>query len=216
MKSLQLSILALILVIVACAMAFTALKTATDLWYGSFYTFTTIVLLSAVIAARFRRGNEKAFWFGFAVFGWCFFVVGLGPWPNSFDDGGDGMGIALNQNSSSLSRPFLGTLSEAENGRPADNRQNHNEHHRHRSLADHPRHRRRRRRARHPDQETTWPARVGQVADNPGGVGLGHRLCVLDQIRPAIDLVFPERDVQERAIAQTAFATGPGSAPSTD
>jgi hypothetical protein len=98
MKSLQLSILACIVIIVACAIAFTALKTASHVWYSTFYTFTTILLLSAVIAARFRRGNEKAFWFGFAVFGWCFFVLGLEPWPNPLDDEGDGVGIALNRN----------------------------------------------------------------------------------------------------------------------
>ena len=94
MKSLQLPVFALIFIIVACAMAFTALKTASDLWYGAFYTFTTVVLLAAVIAARFRRGNEKAFWFGFAVFGWGFFVLGLNP----FNDEGNGIEIALNRN----------------------------------------------------------------------------------------------------------------------
>ncbi len=98
MRSLQWSILASILTIVALAIAFTALKTASNLWYSTFYTFTTILLLSAVIAARFRRGSEKAFWFGFAVFGWCFFVLGLGPWPSPGDDEGDGIGIAVNRN----------------------------------------------------------------------------------------------------------------------
>ena len=72
MKRLQVSILSVILVTVACALAFTALKTASDFWLSALYTFTTVLLLAAVIAARFRRGNEMAFWFGFAVFGWGF------------------------------------------------------------------------------------------------------------------------------------------------
>lgn len=59
MKSLQLPILALLLIVAACAIAFTALKTASELWYDAFYTFTAAVLLAAVIAARFRRRNEK-------------------------------------------------------------------------------------------------------------------------------------------------------------
>ena len=97
MKSLQLPILALILIVPACAIALTALRTASDLWYGAFYTFTAVLLLFAVIAARFRRGNEKAFWFGFAVFGWAFFVLGLGPWPTmNVDEPDAGIGIALN------------------------------------------------------------------------------------------------------------------------
>jgi hypothetical protein len=56
------------------------------------------LLLAALIAARFRRGNEKAFWFGFAVFGWGFFILGLGPWPTLTEEEPGGMGIVLNQN----------------------------------------------------------------------------------------------------------------------
>ena len=51
-----------------------------DLWFAAVYTFTVVLLLLTVIVARFRRGDEKAFWFGFAVFGWGFFLLGFGPW----------------------------------------------------------------------------------------------------------------------------------------
>jgi hypothetical protein len=98
MKRLQVSILAIVVTIVASALAFAALKTASDLWLSALYTFTTVLLLAAVIAARFRRGDEKAFWFGFAVFGCGFFVMGLGPWPSAFDGENDGTGISLNRN----------------------------------------------------------------------------------------------------------------------
>jgi uncharacterized membrane protein len=96
MKSLQLPILALVLIVAVCAIAFTGLKTALPIWYSAFYTFTVVVLLAAVIAARFRRGNEKAFWFGFAVFGWAFLVLGLGPWPD-VDADPDEANITLNR-----------------------------------------------------------------------------------------------------------------------
>jgi hypothetical protein len=96
MRFLQLPILALVLIVATFAIAFTALKTASELWYDAFYTFTAVVLLAAVFAARFRRRNEKAFWFGFAVFGWAFLVLGLGPWPN-FDGDDDGVAIAVNK-----------------------------------------------------------------------------------------------------------------------
>jgi hypothetical protein len=86
MKRLQVSILTLILIIAACAMAFMALRTASDFWLSALYTFTTVLLLVAVIAARFRRGGEKAFWFGFAVFGWGFFLLGYGPWRTATSD----------------------------------------------------------------------------------------------------------------------------------
>ena len=80
MKRLQISIAALILVIVVFAFVLTALRTASDLWYGDLYTFSAAILLTSVVASRFRRGNERAFWFGFAVFGWGFFLLGSGPW----------------------------------------------------------------------------------------------------------------------------------------
>ena len=43
MKSLKVSILALVLIVVARAMAFTALKTASDLWYGALFAFTAVL-----------------------------------------------------------------------------------------------------------------------------------------------------------------------------
>jgi hypothetical protein len=57
-----------------------------DFWLSALYTFTMVLLLVAVIAARYRRGNEKAFWFGFAVFGWGFFLLGYGPWRTATSD----------------------------------------------------------------------------------------------------------------------------------
>ncbi len=98
MKRFQVSILGLVLIVVACATAFTALRTASYIWYSTLYSFTTVLLLAAVVAARFRRGNEKVFWFGFAVFGWGFFLLGLGPWPDPFEDINYSMGHSLNRN----------------------------------------------------------------------------------------------------------------------
>ena len=98
MKRLQVPILAIVLVVAACAMAFTALRTASKLWYGALYTFTAFLLLTAVLAARLRRGYERAFWFGFAVFGWGFFLLGYRPWMSAFSDHSNPMGQPLNPN----------------------------------------------------------------------------------------------------------------------
>ena len=56
-----------------------------------------IVLLLTVMLARFQRGDEKAFWFGFALFGWSFFLLGFGPWMNLLADG-EGAEELLNPN----------------------------------------------------------------------------------------------------------------------
>ncbi len=98
LPALRVTILAIILGVAACAMAFTALRTASKVWYSVLYTFIAFLLLTAVLASRFRRGNERAFWFGFAVFGWAFFLLGHRPWMSAFGDLADPSGPPLNPN----------------------------------------------------------------------------------------------------------------------
>lgn len=43
-----------------------------------FYTLTIVILLMAVLAARLACAERRPFWFGFAVFGWAYLVLGLG------------------------------------------------------------------------------------------------------------------------------------------
>jgi hypothetical protein len=69
--------------VVALALAFAALRTASDFWYGTTYTFTVVLLLWSVVASRF----------GFAVFGWGFFLLGSSAGTGSFDVDGDGEGL---------------------------------------------------------------------------------------------------------------------------
>jgi hypothetical protein len=93
MGRLRFSILGLIVAVVASGLAFAALRSASDLWLGATYTFCVILLLSAVVAGRLRRGAEGAFWLGFAVFGWGFFLLAGSPWEPPLDaiqQGGQG------------------------------------------------------------------------------------------------------------------------------
>jgi hypothetical protein len=86
----------MLFVIAAVAMAFAALRSGSDLWFGAVYTFTVVVLLLAVIVARFRPRGEKAFWFGFAVFGWGFFLLGFWPWRDPLADPNESVVVRLN------------------------------------------------------------------------------------------------------------------------
>ncbi len=52
-------ILVMILVIAAFAIAFTALQSASRVWYGSLYTFITFLLLTAVLAAQDFGGDTN-------------------------------------------------------------------------------------------------------------------------------------------------------------
>lgn len=85
-------ILAIVLVVAACAIAITAVRTASKEWHATTYTFTVFLLLLSVLLARFRRGIERAFWFGFGVFGWGFFLLGYRPWMDAFREGNDDSG----------------------------------------------------------------------------------------------------------------------------
>jgi hypothetical protein len=78
MRRLHVSILRMMIAIAFLAVWFAALRSGSDLWFSTVYTLTIAALLVATLAARFRRGNEGAFWFGFAVFGWGFFVLDFG------------------------------------------------------------------------------------------------------------------------------------------
>jgi hypothetical protein len=92
------TILGMMAVVLVAALAFVALRSASDLWCAAIYTFTAVLLLTAVIAAGLRRGGERAFWFGFAVFGWGFFLLGLGPWADPQATLSQGQGYGFNRN----------------------------------------------------------------------------------------------------------------------
>ena len=94
----RLSILGLIAGVVACGVAFAALRSGSDYWLSAFYTMTVALLLGAVVAARYRRGTGRAFWFGFAVFGWGGFLLTSNPWLPAGYSLGRGFSWDLNRN----------------------------------------------------------------------------------------------------------------------
>ena len=55
------------------------LRSGSNDWFKLIYTMTFVALVFAAIAARYR----DAFWYGFAVAGWAYFVIGFGPWIGS-------------------------------------------------------------------------------------------------------------------------------------
>ncbi len=66
--------------IISCAfiaIAYVAIRTASNTWENVLRTILATILLISVVAARFREGWESAFWLGFSVFGWSAFVLGF-------------------------------------------------------------------------------------------------------------------------------------------
>ena len=98
MRALRPSITTLMAVVILAGLAFAALRSASELWFSAFYTATVLLLLRAVVSARFRRGDARAFWFGFAVFGWGVFLLAMGPWKDPAVALSQGIGDGYNQN----------------------------------------------------------------------------------------------------------------------
>ncbi len=55
------------------------LRSGSNDWFKSIYSLTFLTLVYAAIAVKSRG----AFWYGFAVAGWAYFIVGFGPWIGS-------------------------------------------------------------------------------------------------------------------------------------
>ncbi|SIO60501.1 hypothetical protein SAMN05444166_6416 [Singulisphaera sp. GP187] len=69
----------LLVLIVFFGIVFAGLRSGSNDWFKLIYSLTFLTLVYAAIAARYRR----AFWHGFAVAGWAYFVIGFGPWIGS-------------------------------------------------------------------------------------------------------------------------------------
>lgn len=70
----------LMAVVVFLALGLTVLRSGSLAWFRALYAVTLLALLFVILAARYRPVREGAFWFGFAVFGWGYFLIGIGPW----------------------------------------------------------------------------------------------------------------------------------------
>jgi hypothetical protein len=70
------------LVAVACV----ALRSASPLWVAALLGLTLLLFAAAVPLAVFRQGTDRAYWFGFALFGWLYMLLLAYGWsldPNT-------------------------------------------------------------------------------------------------------------------------------------
>lgn len=66
-------------VAVGCA----ALRYASDWWASGVLTLAVGLLLGGTLALFLRPGRPRAFWAGFALFGWAYLLLCFGPWIGS-------------------------------------------------------------------------------------------------------------------------------------
>jgi hypothetical protein len=73
--NLRFSILWLMALVLLVAVGFAALGNPTELWASAIFTLTVGLLCYSVVGAMFLRGRRRAYWGGFATFGWVYLIL---------------------------------------------------------------------------------------------------------------------------------------------
>ncbi len=73
------SLLMLLGIVALAAVNIAALRTGDWFWCRLLFTLTLTVHLAAILGAVYRRGSVRAFWIGFALFGWTYLLLANVP-----------------------------------------------------------------------------------------------------------------------------------------
>jgi hypothetical protein len=79
MRRPRFTIASLLGVVVFVAVASAALREATEFWDGGVFGLALVTLITGVLLAVHQRDQKRAFWLGFAFFGWVYLVASLVP-----------------------------------------------------------------------------------------------------------------------------------------
>jgi WD40 repeat protein len=79
MRRARFTIGSLLGLILFSAVSIAALRESTDLWESSLFSVSSMILLGSILLAVHRIGHRRAFWLGFALFGWVYLVASLVP-----------------------------------------------------------------------------------------------------------------------------------------
>lgn len=83
----QVSIVTMMWAVAFFALGLAALHNASEVWAGVMLMLTLGVLGTAVIAVACRRGRERIWWLGFALFGIVYATLTFLPWFSPIGDG---------------------------------------------------------------------------------------------------------------------------------
>ena len=84
MKTIAFSIKGLLAAVTLIAVGLFALMNASYVWSSVVLSFTLLLLLIALVAIVYQRGESRAFWVGFAIFGWAYFILTHPPLGKSY------------------------------------------------------------------------------------------------------------------------------------
>jgi hypothetical protein len=79
MRRIRFTIGGLLAAVLFAAVSIAALRESTDLWDSGVFTAVLFLLLAALLLAVHRTGRQRAFWLGFALFGWAYLGASLVP-----------------------------------------------------------------------------------------------------------------------------------------
>jgi hypothetical protein len=79
MKRIRFNIANLLVTILVLGVGFAALRESSDLWDNGVFTLTNGVLLISILLAVHRTEPRRAFWIGFALFGWVYLGLAFVP-----------------------------------------------------------------------------------------------------------------------------------------
>jgi hypothetical protein len=79
MRRIRFTIASLLGAVVFVALAFAALREATEFWDSAVFSATLGMLLASVLLAVHRTERRRAFWLGFALFGGAYLIASLIP-----------------------------------------------------------------------------------------------------------------------------------------
>jgi len=78
-RRIRFTIANLVAIIFILGVGFAALREPTDLWESSIFSLTLGVMLISILLAIHRSDKRRAFWLGFALFGWIYMGLSLIP-----------------------------------------------------------------------------------------------------------------------------------------
>jgi hypothetical protein len=79
MRRIRFTIASLLVVVLFAAVGFAALRESNEIWDNGLFTLTLIVLLASTLLGIHRSDARRAFWIGFALFGWIYLGLSLVP-----------------------------------------------------------------------------------------------------------------------------------------
>jgi hypothetical protein len=80
MRPLLISLAGLMVLVIIVGIGIAALRDATETWAGIVLLLTLGLLAVSILGVLYRNGGRRAWWVGFALFGWGFAALTLAPW----------------------------------------------------------------------------------------------------------------------------------------